>query len=300
MRETPAPALRGPANRACSESDEIVLVVGKCETHRDRRGRAGDFERLRPIRLEHDLLFGAEKLVGTENRPRAPGVLRRHHIGMRAIRFVPREFEHLRSERRQDRRRRFSRRHRHVLSRLHPAEILAHRRHRLPIDVSANILDQQPMRNSDSEQESPVALFGKGQLRRLHGHRVACIDIRDPRRDDESTRMIEQPGCEDERVAPARVREPERRITHLLDSLSELDRLVARESIRVEPDPAAIQIHLVSLCPDAGPIQRDKAPATLRRLPAPRQPTAYPRRLCARGPSRILRSPSGSRLPARA
>ena len=110
-----------------------------------------------------------------------------------------------------------------------------------------------------AEQESIVRLLGK-RLLRLHGDTgLTVVDVGDAGGDNEALGVGEQPGGVRERVAPHRLRNPQRRVAKTLDPLGGVGGRRGRQPIGEEPDPGCTEFHASSLPAEevASPTFRD-------------------------------------------
>ena len=83
--------------------------------------------------------------------------------------------------------------------------------------MAAQPRDHRRVRDADPEQKPSAGLLGKGALAVRHRHRIARVDVRDARRDDQVPRIGEQPGRMHQHVATTAFRQPQRGISPAFD-----------------------------------------------------------------------------------
>jgi hypothetical protein len=68
---------------------------------------------------------------------------------------------------------------------IHVIQVSAHRRRRLPVLVTASVLDQRYVGHSQAQEEPPVVQLCQAVLTLLCRRRVAGVDVRDAAGDDQ-------------------------------------------------------------------------------------------------------------------
>ena len=226
-----------------AETEPAPIVDVIVEPHVVGERLAAERAGLCRIGLQQHPHLGTQQLAGTEDAARLGGVLGRDVVGMRAVGMRRRQRQHSRPERGKDRQRRSRRLGRAIRRRPHRLEIAAHRRDRLAVDMAAHALDRRHVRDADPEQESPARLLGERALAVHHRHRVARIDVGDPRRDDQPRRVGEQPGRMDQHIAAAALGQPQRGIAPAFDALRKGGAFRRAQHIHRRPHAELAELH---------------------------------------------------------
>ena len=99
------------------------------------------------------------------------------------------------------------------------------------------------MRDTDAEQEPAARLLGKRALAVDHGHRIARVDVGDPRRHGQLLGVREQPGRMYQRVSTAALGDPQRAISPFFNPFDESCRLRGAHAIHSHPNAELAEFH---------------------------------------------------------
>jgi hypothetical protein len=83
--------------------------------------------------------------------------------------------------------------------------------------MAAQAFDRRLVAHAEPEQEAAGERLAHRLPRRVHRHRVACVDARDPGGHDQAGRRAEQERRVHERVAADRLGQPNRAVPQRLD-----------------------------------------------------------------------------------
>src|SRR4051812_22627484 len=213
--DEPVVASVGEVVVAEAEAAQVVRVVGQPQVR--RRVPPRDLARHACVRRQHTHLLRGEQLAGAEGLPSPRGVLGRNEVGVRTVRLLRGELQHLRAERRENTRwlRVGHGRAVDVVAVVHALEVLAHERERLAVVLTADV-EQRLVRDTDAEHEPTREGLAEGQLARCHRQRVPCPDVRDARRDDEGVGRGEQQLRGGEHLTADRLTGPQCAVAELL------------------------------------------------------------------------------------
>ena len=184
----------------------------------------------------HDLLLDEEQLVGTEDRAGQRRVLGSGPVRMRAVGFVARQLEHLRTEGGEHALGWLRRWKRHVGRGVIRVEIVRHRRQGFRIIKTAQPGHHRAVGHADAQHEATAGLFGESHRHLLHHTRVPVEDVGDAGGEPQLAGMRRQHRNNGKRVLAGGLRKPQRGVTEGFDPLRQGDRIGAGHGLGMGPN----------------------------------------------------------------